>query len=196
MKIAQIILAAGGATRMGKPKQLLPVGDRTMVRRAVDAARATGNRVVVVTGAYGMEVYEELRDVAGVIFGHNVRWDEGMGRSIAIGVATANIASTTAYFITLADQPGLETHHLQRYLEAHLKAPDRIVATAYPEGPGVPAIFPRRLLNQLLKLEGKGGARQLLREDPEPLSLIAFEAPPFDIDTPEEYAAYLRSLEA
>jgi molybdenum cofactor cytidylyltransferase len=190
MRIVYVILAAGGSSRMGQPKQLLKVGEETMVRRAVKAARATGNRVVVVTGAYGLKVYRELNDLAGLLFAFNPRWEEGMGRSIAIGVATANIHSTQAYFITLADQPTIETRHLQRYEEAFLKAPDQIVATSYPEGPGVPAIFPVRLLNELLKLDGKGGARTIIRREADKLSLIEFEVPPIDIDTPEDYEAF------
>lgn len=192
MNIVYIVLAAGGSRRMGQPKQLLKVGEETMVRRAVRAARATGNRVVVVTGANGLKVYKELNDLAGLLFAFNPRWEEGMGRSIAIGVGTANIHSTQAYFIMLADQPTIETRHLQRYEEAFLKAPDKIVATSYPEGPGVPAIFPARLLNELLQLEGKGGARAIIRREAEQLSLIEFETPPIDIDTPEDYADFIR----
>ncbi len=185
--VIQIVLAAGGATRMGEAKQLLEIKGETMVRRTVQAARATANRVVVVTGAYGSEVYQELRDLPGLLFAYNPRWEEGMGRSIAIGVATANIVSTEAYFITLADQPLIETRHLERYLEAYHKSPDRIIATAYPEGPGVPAIFPARLVNDLLKLKGKGGAKKLIFREWDSLSLIDASPITFDVDTPEDY---------
>lgn len=172
---------------MGQPKQLLKIDGETMVRRSVQAARATGNRVVVVTGAYGSEVYHELKDLAGLLFAYNPRWEEGMGRSVAIGVGTANIHSTEAYFITLADQPLIETRHLERYLEAYLKSPDRIIATAYPEGPGVPAIFPARLVNVLLKLEGRGGAKKLILKEWDSLSLIDASPITFDVDTPEDF---------
>lgn len=186
-KVAQVVLAAGGSSRMGQAKQLLKIKDETMVRRAVQAARATGNRVVVVTGAYGTEVYHELKDLAGLLFAYNPRWEEGMGRSVAIGVATANIQSTEAYFITLADQPLIETRHLERYLEAYHKSPDSIIATAYAEGPGVPAIFPARLVNELLKLEGRGGAKRLILKEWNSLSLIDASPVTFDVDTPEDF---------
>lgn len=185
--VVQIVLAAGGASRMGQPKQLMEIKGETMVRRAVQSARATANRVVVVTGAYGSEVYQELKDLAGLLFAYNPRWEEGMGRSIAIGVATANIVSTEAYFITLADQPLIQTRHLERYLEAYHKSPDRIIATAYPEGPGVPAIFPARLVNDLLKLEGRGGAKEIIFREWDSLSLIDASPVTFDVDTPEDY---------
>jgi molybdenum cofactor cytidylyltransferase len=185
--VVQIVLAAGGSSRMGQPKQLLKIDGQTMVRRAVQAARATANRVVVVTGAAGAEVYYELRDLAGLLFAYKPRWEEGMGRSVAIGVATANIHSTEAYFITLADQPLIETRHLERYLEAYRKAPDQIIATAYSEGPGVPAIFPARLVNDLLKLEGRGGAKKLILREWDSLSLIDASPVTFDVDTPEDY---------
>jgi molybdenum cofactor cytidylyltransferase len=192
--VVQIVLAAGGASRMGQPKQLLEIGGEAMVRRTVQAARATANRVVVVTGAYGSEVYQELRDLPGLLFAYNPRWEEGMGRSIAVGVATANIVSTEAYFITLADQPLIETRHLERYIEAYHKSPDRIIATAYPEGPGVPAIFPARLVNDLLKLEGRGGAKKLIFREWDFLSLIDASPITFDVDTPEDYSKVVKGL--
>lgn len=179
---------------MGQPKQLLEIGGEAMVRRTVQAARATANRVVVVTGAYGSEVYQELRDLPGLLFAYNPRWEEGMGRSIAVGVATANIVSTEAYFITLADQPLIETRHLERYIEAYHKSPDRIIATAYPEGPGVPAIFPARLVNDLLKLEGRGGAKKLIFREWDFLSLIDASPITFDVDTPEDYSKVVKGL--
>ena len=192
--VVQIVLAAGGSTRMGQPKQLLDLGGAPMVRRAVLAARATANRVVVVTGASGAEVYGALKDLAGLLFAYNPRWEEGMGRSIAIGVATANIVSTEAYFITLADQPLIETRHLERYLEAYRKAPDRIIATAYPEGPGVPAIFPARLTNELLKLSGKGGAKGILLREWDELNLLEASPVTFDVDTPEDYNKVIKGM--
>ncbi|TXF87570.1 nucleotidyltransferase family protein [Neolewinella aurantiaca] len=187
--VVQIVLAAGGSSRMGQAKQLLKVNGESMVRRVVQAARATANRVVVVTGSSGSEVYHELKDLAGVLFAYNPRWEEGIGRSVAIGVATANIHSTEAYFITLADQPLIETRHLERYLEAYHKSPDRIIATAYPNGPGVPAIFPARLEGELLRLEGRTGAKQLIIKEWDNLSLIDASPITFDVDTPEDYEA-------
>ena len=36
--VAGLILAAGASTRMGKPKQLLPAGDQTLLERILDEA--------------------------------------------------------------------------------------------------------------------------------------------------------------
>lgn len=48
-RIGIIVLAAGQATRMGRLKQLLPLGDRSLAQRVIDAAlAATAGPVVAV----------------------------------------------------------------------------------------------------------------------------------------------------
>ena len=46
------MLCAGGSTRMGTPKGLLPVDGRVLLRRHVDAFHAAGLPVVVALGAH------------------------------------------------------------------------------------------------------------------------------------------------
>ena len=50
--VAAVVLAAGGSSRMGQTKQLLPVAGRAMVRRVTEAVcAAKPAQVVVVVGA-------------------------------------------------------------------------------------------------------------------------------------------------
>ena len=58
-RVAAVVLAAGGSTRMGRPKQLLPFRERRRLRHAVEVAVAARcDPVVVVLGAYA----DRLRD--------------------------------------------------------------------------------------------------------------------------------------
>ena len=52
-RVSAILLAAGASRRMGRPKALLPIGDRLSVVRCVEALRHAGVAEVVVVVAAG-----------------------------------------------------------------------------------------------------------------------------------------------
>ena len=59
--IGVVILAAGGSTRLGSPKQLLVYEGKSLLRRACDTALAAGfSSVNVVVGANAAQCQEEL----------------------------------------------------------------------------------------------------------------------------------------
>ncbi len=53
---------------------------------------------------------------------------------------------------------------------------------------GIPAIFPRQALRDLLALRGDKGARGLLAKPPWPVISIALDGGEIDIDRPEDLA--------
>jgi len=63
MSIATIVLAAGGSTRLGEPKQLLTQDGTTLIRQIAQTALAlkTGP-VIVVLGAHEERIRAELID--------------------------------------------------------------------------------------------------------------------------------------
>ncbi len=73
-KLAGVILAAGGSSRLGQPKQLLSWQGETLVRRAVQASLSLcGAGVTVVTGAFADDVVQALHDCP-VSFVNNPDW--------------------------------------------------------------------------------------------------------------------------
>jgi molybdenum cofactor cytidylyltransferase len=60
-ELAQVVLAAGGSSRMGEPKALLDFGDRTALELVVEAAAAVAARSVVVVSPAGAAWRERLR---------------------------------------------------------------------------------------------------------------------------------------
>ena len=62
MFVSAIVLAAGGSTRLGQPKQLLAFRGRTLLDAALDTARACAfDQIVVALGGAASEV-RELHD--------------------------------------------------------------------------------------------------------------------------------------
>ena len=77
-----VILAAGGSTRLGEPKQLLSLGGETLIKHQVNTLLATGLPVCVVTGA--VELSTELPSHHNLSSIHNPNWEQGMGASVIL----------------------------------------------------------------------------------------------------------------
>jgi CTP:molybdopterin cytidylyltransferase MocA len=183
-RIAAIVLAAGAATRMGRPKQLLNLAGTTLLAHAAQQAFAADfSPVVVVLGAYAGQVRTSLAAVPVTIV-ENTAWESGMGSSIAAGMRA--LPDCDAVAVLLADQPLVTAAHL-RQMRGSFQGD--IIAARYNDRLGVPAIFPKRLFDTLAKLHGDEGARNILRSPGE--QVIAFDLPEaaLDIDTPGDWAA-------
>ena len=160
MSIAAVILAAGAGRRMGGPKALLVVDGETLLRRAARAALAAGCApVVAVVGPWD----PELEDL-GVLRVPNPEADEGMASSIRTGLA-ALPHGVEAVLILAVDQPAVDAALLRGLLELFQTASGRPAACAYADTLGVPAVFPARLIPDLLDLRGDRGAKALLLQE-------------------------------
>ncbi len=189
-----IVLAAGQGSRMGRAKQLLRVGDSTLLQLAVERARmATCLAPIVVTGARHelMETDLATQDVQVV---HNPDWESGMGSSIAAGVQHLNYWHPAAEgcLITLVDQPMVDIAILDSFISAFRRERPHIAAASYQGTLGVPAIFSRILFAELESLHEGGGAKKIIQAHHS--RVLAIECPEAarDIDTPEDWDRFLR----
>jgi len=189
--VALLLLAAGASTRMGRPKQLLPWQGRTLLRHAAETAVASGCApIVLVTGALHEELVAEVAGLP-VQAVRNENWESGMASSIQVGLAAVAPAQPRAVLIMLTDQP-LVTPELLRQLVARQRQTQApIVAAAYGDTLGVPAVFAQSMLPELLQLQGQQGAVRLIARHGAAVGQVAFPAGLLDVDTPEQYAALL-----
>ncbi len=185
MKVAALVLAAGGSVRLGRPKQLLRFQGATLVRRAASAALGAGSApVVVVTGRDRVEIAAELADLPVEIV-PNESWEGGIGTSIRAGMAA--LATTDAVVILTSDQPHVTSEVVRNLIEEQARTQKGIVASAYAETVGVPAFFDRKYFSILLSLDDEKGAKEILRAYAGDCSAIVFPSGGIDIDTPQDY---------
>lgn len=178
-KLAAIVPAAGASHRFGEPKQLLRMGNQTLVRRCVQSLASSCDPIVVVVGAVVDEVVAELP--VGCIPQLNPDWPAGLGLSLACGV-DALPAGCDAVLIALPDQPLVTAANYTALARRWRASPQRIVCARYSKTLGAPAIFPRRLFRSLRKLNGDTGARAIIANDGHVTGIPMPEAA-VDIDT-------------
>ena len=196
MNVAAVILAAGTSSRMGRPKLLLPLEGKSLVRRAAENAVASrAKQVVVVTGAYRERVERELAGLP-LRFAHNPDFALGMSGSVRAGIRTVR-PETDAAVVVLADQPFVGPEVIDALIEVYEASRAPIVRPRYAGQPGNPVLWDRVLFAELTRQQGDQGGRELLKQHAD---RIAWRELPDaraqeDVDTPEAYAALLRAVE-
>ncbi len=183
-----IVLAAGSSTRMGGPNKLLrPVEGVPTVRRVVEAmVVGTGVRVVVVVGHEAERVREVLRSLP-VVFVTNPRHREGMGTSVAAGVAAAPPGGV---LVCLGDLPWLTPATVRAVVERYGE-PDRpdIVQPVHQGRPGHPVACREGFRAELAALKGDQGAQALVRGGRAKVTPVSVPDAGIhrDVDTPADF---------
>jgi molybdenum cofactor cytidylyltransferase len=184
--IAAVILAAGGSSRFGYPKQLLTHEGENLVRRAATAAiDAKLSPVIVVLGAYASTIKQQLSGIDAAIFVENAKWANGQASSLRLGIKAAMSVDADAALVMLADQPLVDSDSLSKLIHA-FDEDHRLVAASYSNTIGAPAIFGAEYFNDLVRLRGDHGAGKWLRERKESVTHVTLDEAAADIDTPDD----------
>ncbi len=192
--IGTIVLGAGAASRMGEPKQLLKWQGETLVQRAIRQAEdLEAGPVILVLGANADLIEPELLSGRYHI-SRNEAWETGMGSSIVCGLQALleGAPSLDGVLITLVDQPLILTADLGKIIEISKKNNPPLVAAFYGNTLGVPALFSADLFSELLTLSGQKGAKAIISKYSESLAKLDLPAAKLDLDTPEEWKAFLQ----
>ena len=172
---------------MGKPKLLLPIDGKPLVRWSVERLLPHVDGVIVVTPPEDTALRAAL-DGLPVRFVVNPRPEGGQGTSLAAGAA-ALPADAEAVVIALGDQPRLPDGLVARLIDAFRREGKPIVAPVYQGTQGTPVVFAASVFGELRALDGDAGARAVVRRDPARVTLVQLATPmPPDVDTPEDYA--------
>ncbi len=190
MRLAGLLLAAGGATRFGSPKVLATFRGEPLVRRAVHLLVPrcqAGVHVVVGASAAGVRgaLAKELAD-GSVTLIENPAWASGLSTSLVQGVAALPQRADAA-LILLCDQPAITADDLDALIAAWQVEPALIAAAGFSDRLGPPVIIPRSFWPQLAALRGDQGARSLLEWHAEHTTVVMPHAA-LDVDTPEDLA--------
>jgi molybdenum cofactor cytidylyltransferase len=187
--VTGLVLGAGGSKRLGRPKQLLPYGNRTLLDHTLQTARACHfDQIVVPIGGAASEVRERV-DLAGAEVVVNYAYGSGCSSSIAAALGAVD-PRCEVLVLMLGDQPGVTPATVQALLNGRGDAP--LAVCRYDDGRGHPLAFERSVFDRLADLHGDKGVWRLLDERADDVAEVRISGPiPLDVDTPEDYKAVL-----
>lgn len=190
-EIAAIILAAGLSRRMGRPKMLLPWGERTVLGQVLTTLRKAGiEQRIVITGAEREQV-EEIAQREGAECLYNPGYETGeMLSSIQIGLrALESRAEIQAALICLGDQPQIETEVVQTILKTWCETRAPLIVPTYAGRRGHPWLVTRTYWHEITALQPPATARTFLHAHASEIYSLPVQTDSIlkDLDTPEEY---------
>ena len=197
-KIAGLILAAGSSTRMGSPKQLLDVGNRSLLEHVLKEALKSDLDLVVLVLGYkareirkGLEVDPKNNRIKIV---ENPGWNQGISSSIKAGLAEIQ-EKYDHCMIILGDMPCISAKAVNQLLHEYLASGLPLGAVKTEGRRSLPVVFSREFYEDLNRLEGDIGARELFSENLDRACLVEPDGySDVDLDTPEDYDRFTKSF--
>lgn len=196
--MAAVVLAAGGSTRMGRPKPLLPVGDTNYLGRILRTLAAVPVARFVVVGSRAEQVAEAARRLdpaCSVVV--NDDWRRGMLSSLQLAIGELQrIGNFTALLLCPVDTPGFRATTAGALLEAAGHGAP-IVVPRHGGRHGHPVLFADSVWGELLRAPADQGARAVVESHRHDLLDVDVDDPWVlcDADTPEAHARLRAGLE-
>jgi molybdenum cofactor cytidylyltransferase len=185
--IAGLVLAAGGSSRLGRPKQLLPYNGATLLDHTVASARACEfDQLLVAVGGAAEKVRSRV-NLSGADVVVNPGFGDGCSSTIAVAMAALD-PRATALVLMLGDQPGVVPATVRYLLAARGDAP--IAVCRYEDGLGHPFAFGHEVFQDLRSLHGDKAVWRMLDERADEVAEVPVAGPvPLDVDTWDDYKA-------
>jgi molybdenum cofactor cytidylyltransferase len=185
--VCGLVLGAGGSRRLGRPKQLLPFGEGTLLGHVVGTARACRfDQTIVAIGGAADDVRAGV-DLSGVQVVANDAYGEGCSSSIAAALEVVD-ERADVLVLMLGDQPGVAADTVAALLAGRGGA--ELAVCRYDDGRGHPIAFARSVFGELASLHGDKGVWRLLDRGGDAVAEVRIAGPvPLDVDTQADYQA-------
>ncbi|HEY6250998.1 MAG TPA: NTP transferase domain-containing protein, partial [Candidatus Angelobacter sp.] len=159
-RVAAVVLAAGMSSRMGTPKQLLRLGENTLLGHTLGNVRRSQVSEIVLVLGFAAEEIKQLVPADDLKVVINPVFQEGMASSLRAGLSALGPDSEAALII-LADQPFIQPATLNQLIDHHQQFSPQILLPLYKGFRGNPVLLDRSIFPELMKLTGDVGCRAI-----------------------------------
>ncbi len=173
---------------MGAFKPLLPLGEATLVERAVDLFRKAGIADILVVAGFAADRLIPVLERCGARWAVNEEYDRGMLSSLQVGVRNLG-SSTEAFFVLPVDHPFVRPETILKLVIVWREGKGNVVRPCHQGRRGHPPLLPAALIPEILGFAGPGGLRTLLAGRGEQALDVECGDPGVlaDLDTREDY---------
>ena len=182
--------AAGGSTRMGRPKPLLEWQSVPLVRFQIDGLLDAGAHEVVVVLGHESNLVARHVSGDGVRSVVNADYKHGKTTSVLRGILSADPEATDLLLLAV-DQPR-PAWVVKKVIEWHIEKGALITSPRYQGRGGHPLMFSATLRGELESITDEGqGVREVFDVHRGEVNEVMFDDPivRLDLNTPEEYVA-------
>ena len=159
-RIGAVILAAGMSSRMGETKQLIRLGENTLLEQVVEIVRSCRVDEIVLVLGHQAETIKKRVGIKNLKVVINESYQQGMGTSLRTGLAALS-SGTNAALIVLADQPFVRAETLDRLIDQYEQSGAQIAIPIYKGFRGNPVLLGRSVFPEVMALTGDIGCRAI-----------------------------------
>ncbi len=176
MSIRGVILGAGKATRMGKDKLNLKLGDKAIIAMVIENGKASKlDELVLVCGKY--EINTDIKKI------YNADFEKGMSTSVKKGLEGFE---GEAVMLLLGDMPYVTEDIINKLYDEFVFSDKNIAAPVCSGKRGNPVIIGKKYFNQLLENTGDKGARDIIKNNAEDIQWVEIKSHGIFIDIDDE----------
>lgn len=186
LKVALLLFAAGGSSRLGRPKQLVVINHKFLLQRIIDQVKDDQYDIFLVTGAHRDQILDMI-NLYSIEEIYNESWARGFGHSIS--QAIKHIKEKHNYdgvIISVADQVHLSKDKIKQLIQSWNSGQKGIVVSDYGNQKGPPVLFSKNYYDELIALYGDIGAKFIIQENIKDVNYIPFPKGKIDIDSQKD----------
>jgi len=191
-----MILAAGESKRMGKPKLLLPFGEKTIIETIVETVVSSKvEKTLIIFGSERKKIEEKIKNYPVKIV-YNRDFRSGMLSSVQCGFQSLP-EETRAVLVVLGDQPKISATVINKLVDAYKSSGKGIVLPVYNKERGHPVLIDVKYREEVENLNPEVGLRGTVYNHPEDILEVEVETPSIfqDIDDESDYKRELENKE-
>src|SRR5271155_2389659 len=187
-RIGAVILAAGTSSRMGEAKQLLRLGEATVLNQVVNNVCGSSVDEIVIVLGHQAETIKQSIATESLKVVVNESYRQGMGTSLRAGLS-ALPSEVDATLIVLADQPFVRSATFDQIIDHYQQSNAQIVIPMHKGFRGNPVLLDRSVFPEVMALTGDIGCRAIFGNHLEGIAKVPVEDVGIllDLDSKEDF---------